>query len=58
MIKIYKIQLIGCDDSTSIEIDLDIHEFELISRIAKLLTDASTYSCEPTMAIYEIADCE
>jgi hypothetical protein len=53
-IRNYKIQLIGCDDSTSINIDLDINEFRLVDRIARLLTDASSHSCEPTMAVYEI----
>ena len=55
-VKKYKIQVIGCDDSTDVDIELDIHEFRLIDRIARLITDKSTYRCEPTMQVYEIAE--
>jgi hypothetical protein len=44
----------GCDDSTSITLDLDIHEYRLISRIAELITATSTYSCMPTMNVEEV----
>jgi hypothetical protein len=53
-VKKYMIQVIGCDDSTDIKIELSIEEFRIVDRIARLITDKSTYQCEPRMAVYEI----
>jgi len=47
----YEISVLGCDDSTSIQIELSASEYELIKKVAEKITDASTYSCMPTMVI-------
>lgn len=41
----------GCDDSTYTEMELTQKEFELISKLAEKITEASTYGCMPTMRI-------
>jgi hypothetical protein len=55
-VKKYKVQVIGCDDSTDVDIELDIHEFRLVDRIARLISDKSTYPCEPKMTVYPIEE--
>jgi len=47
----YEISVLGCDDTTSIQIELSASEYELIKKVAEKITDASTYSCMPTMVI-------
>ena len=44
----------GCDDSTSIVIDVDPSLVPILEDIAKKITDTSTYGCEPTMSITEL----
>lgn len=49
-----KITVHGCDDDTSIEIELSHDEFQIIQIVADLITDASEYRCMPTMEIEKI----
>lgn len=49
--KMYKIGLIGCDDSTYIDIELSDAEFELMKRISALSEQESSYQCMPTMSV-------
>lgn len=53
MAKIYTIAVHGCDDSTYITRELTETEHTFLQAIAKQITDASTYGCEPTMTVYE-----
>lgn len=50
--KNYQIDLTGCDDTTTIFLELDDAEFELIRIVAAKCTAKSRYSCMPTMSIY------
>lgn len=50
----YKITVYGCDDDTSIEIELSYDEFQIIRIVADLITEASEYRCMPTMEIERI----
>ena len=49
----YRISVDGCDDSTSIYYMLNKKEYDLINRIAMLITNKSIYRCMPTMRVYE-----
>lgn len=51
----YRITVSGCDDVTSVDRDLTDAEAELVRHLAKEITDASEYTCMPTMSIGEIA---
>lgn len=50
----YKITLNGCDDSTTIEMELTAVEMELVNRICVAVENESEYGCQPTMAIEEV----
>lgn len=52
--KKYKINVIGCDDTTIFEVELAEHEYNLIKMICEKCTDTSQYGCQPTMSIEEI----
>lgn len=47
----YEIILIGCDDTTSFEMELTDEEAALIERVCELSDKTSTYGCMPTMDI-------
>lgn len=46
-----RITVIGCDDDTSIEIELSYDEYQIIQIVADLITEASKYSCMPKMKL-------
>lgn len=45
------IKLIGCDDSTLIDLELTNDEIKLLERIATKSYKISTYSCMPVMKV-------
>ncbi len=49
--KTYYINVYGCDDTTSFDMELTDAEYEVVDRVAKKCTATSTYGCEPTMVI-------
>jgi len=51
----YKISLVGCDATTTVAMDLNCAELELLVRLAKLVNKESTYVCKPCMRIVESA---
>jgi hypothetical protein len=48
---IYTINVHGCDDTTSFEIELTDEEAAVAKRIADKCTETSTYGCMPTMTV-------
>lgn len=54
MKKKYIIELIGCDDTTSFEMELTQEELNLLTRVSELSKETSTYGCMPTMWIEEL----
>lgn len=52
--KKYKVCVDGCDDSTSIEIELTDEQAETVRNVAERITEASTYGCMPKMSIDEV----
>jgi len=52
--KTYKIQVIGCDATTTFSMQLSPEEFVLVERLCALCTETSTYGCEPVMYIKEV----
>jgi hypothetical protein len=51
MKKQYTVKVSGCDDSTSIEIELTQAQFDIVDHIAKEITAASTCICMPRMSV-------
>lgn len=49
----YVITLTGCDDTTTIPMELTAVEYALVSRLAGLSYDISASSCMPVMDIGE-----
>lgn len=47
----YVIQVVGCDESTSVVMNLAEGEAELVRLVAEAITKASEYGCMPTMSI-------
>lgn len=47
----YQITVSGCDDLTSVQMLLSREESALITRLANLITQASSYECMPRMRI-------
>ena len=54
MKKNYRIALLGCDDTTGFNMDLDEKEYELLKRVSELSIETSEYSCMPIMEITEV----
>ena len=49
----YEITVTGCDDETTVHMELSDQEYELIDRLADMIYDSSAYSCMPVMEIEE-----
>ena len=49
----YEITVTGCDDETTVHMELSDQEYELIDRLADLISTRSAYSCMPVMEIEE-----
>lgn len=47
------ISLCGCDDITSIDMEVTEEELEFLHRLSKRSHEVSEYACMPTMEIYE-----
>ena len=47
----YNIKLVGCDDVTVVEMELDEREFKVIFRLAELSHEKSGYGCMPVLKI-------
>lgn len=51
-----KISCAGCDDTTTVEMEMDPAEVEAVRKVAAAITSASTYGCMPTMEVEEVVD--
>ena len=47
----YLISLVGCDDTTYLEKELSITEYQFLYNLSKEVNKNSAYSCQPTMEI-------
>ncbi len=47
----YRVTLLGCDDWTTIDIDLTEDEKKLLERIAGMSEERSSYGCQPTLGV-------
>ena len=52
-----KVQVEGCDDTNTVVFEGTEEELETILKLARLVNENSTYSCEPSMTIYRDGDC-
>lgn len=46
-----KIGLLGCDDTTSIDTDVTVEEYNFLLRIQELSRENSSYGCQPTLRV-------
>lgn len=49
----YEITVSGCDDQTTVHMELSAQEYELIDRLADLISTRSEYGCMPVMYVEE-----
>jgi hypothetical protein len=47
----WRISVDGCDDSTTVEMDLTEAEAAVVERVARAITEESSYGCMPTMTL-------
>ena len=47
----YIITVSGCDDSTTIEMELDEEQVKLLKEVADKISEAATYGCMPSMEV-------
>ena len=50
-----RIHVSGCDDTTTIEIEVPEGTVGTIEEIAEQICEASTYGCMPTMTVEKLA---
>lgn len=53
----YYIENMGCDDSTSLKIELTDKELDIFIKICKELNKKSKYQCQPRIAVYKYEEC-
>ena len=46
------VEVRGCDDSTSVQVEATEDEHEFLKRLAEKITETSSYSCMPTMNVF------
>ena len=49
-----EINVFGCDDATTIQLDVTDEEAAFLDKVAGLITKASTYKCQPTMTTQQV----
>jgi hypothetical protein len=49
----YAIKVSGCDDSTTVQVELTDAEVAAVRRVADAVTAASDYGCMPRMRVAE-----
>jgi hypothetical protein len=52
----YSISVDGCDASTSVEMKLSKSEYDVVKKVADLITKSSDYGCMPTMEIQAVKE--
>ena len=53
MKEIYFIDVMGCDDTTTVEMELTKKQLEVIIDLAKRTYNISDFSCQPIIEIYQ-----
>ena len=53
MAKDYLIEVLGCDDATSLIIEAEDSEFLAIKKLVEQVNEKSANLCQPTMSIHE-----
>lgn len=46
-----RIDLDGCDDTTHIELESTVEQFEFLKQVASASRTASTYGCQPRLLV-------
>jgi hypothetical protein len=47
----YRITVSGCDDETTVDLDMTGAEVAFAEKLAEAVTEASEYSCQPKMRV-------
>ncbi|HEM4817365.1 TPA: hypothetical protein U1079_000179 [Streptococcus suis] len=46
-----RISLYGCDDTTHIDTDVTIEEYDFLRKLRRLSRENSDYACQPTLDV-------
>lgn len=49
--KRYLISLVGCDDTTYLEKELSVAEYQFLDNLSKEINENSSYNCQPKMGV-------
>ena len=55
-IRFVHVNIEGCDDTTSFNIEADNIELAFLKKLCALSEETSTYGCMPVMKVYELDD--
>jgi hypothetical protein len=44
----------GCDDTTTVDIEVTDEQLAFLRRLAILVAESSTYGCQPTIEVVEL----
>lgn len=47
----YQIRLLGCDDETWFDVEMNEEQLEFLEKISKKSKETSTYNCMPILSI-------
>ena len=47
----YLISLVGCDDTTHLEKELSVEEYQFLHNLSKEINESSSYGCQPKMEV-------
>lgn len=47
----YLISLVGCDDTTYLEKELSVAEYQFLYNLSKEINENSSYGCQPKMEV-------
>jgi hypothetical protein len=50
-VSVHRIGLVGCDDTTVLEVDLTAHEVRVVERLCALSATVAQRDCQPTMRL-------
>jgi hypothetical protein len=54
MKKLYELNIIGCDDTTTFMVEIDERELEVVKMICDKSESTSQYGCQPVMKVSEV----
>ena len=53
---VVRVSVVGCDDSTHVEVPVDEKELRFLLELAESITEATTYDCQPRLSVKVISE--